>query len=352
MTGKNITISNNEKLSFISNMATMYNAGIPILETIESMAEDSKGSGKKILDSIHDDLIQGQSLSTAFSKFPKVFNNVTVNVIKASEEAGTLDIVLKDIKVQIQKDMEFTDSVKSALTYPVIILILFLMVMLMILVVVVPKIGSVFVSLKVALPLPTKIMIFVSDLIIHNTVIVALVTIALFAIVIVTYKAKKEIVLNLVFSLPVVSKLVREIDIARFSRSMYLLLTSGITITNALNLAKDTVLRKDVASVIGYAEQTILSGKKLSDGFKDKKSLFPSLIIKIIEAGEKTGTLDKSMEEISNYMDYQVSSSLKKLVSLMEPLMLVFVGALVGGMMFSIIAPIYGLISQVGGGGK
>lgn len=348
MTGKNIRISNNEKLSFISNMATMYNAGIPILETIESMSEDSKGSGKKILDSINADLVQGESLSSAFSKFPRVFDNVTVNVVKASEEAGTLDIVLKDIKVQIQKDMEFMDSVKSALTYPIIILILFLMVMLMILVVVVPKIASVFVSLKVALPLPTKIMIFISDLIIHNTALVGITIAIIFGTIIFFYKAKKEIVLNLVFALPVVSSLVREIDLARFSRSMYLLLTSGITITNALSLAKDTVLRKDVASVISYAEQTILSGKKLSDGFKDKKSLFPSIIIKIIEAGEKTGTLDKSMEEISNYMDYQVSSSLKKLISLLEPLMLVFVGVLVGGMMFSIIAPIYGLISQVG----
>lgn len=348
MTGKNISISNNEKLSFISNMATMYNAGIPILETIESMTEDSKGSGKKILDSIHADLVQGESLSSAFSKFPKVFNNVTVNVIKASEEAGTLDVVLKDIKVQIQKDMEFMDSVKSALTYPIIILVIFLMVMLMILVVVVPKIASVFVSLKVVLPLPTKVMIFFSDLILHNTALVGIVLVALLGTTIFVYKAKKEIVLNLVFALPVVSNLVREIDLARFSRSMYLLLTSGITITNALNLAKDTVLRKDVKSAIAYTGETILSGKKLSDGFKEKKGLFPSIIIKIIEAGEKTGTLDKSMEEITNYMDYRVSSSLKKLISLLEPLMLVFVGGLVGGMMFSIIAPIYGLISQVG----
>lgn len=352
MIGKSVSMSNNEKLSFISNMATMYNAGIPILETIESMSEDSKGSTRKILDSIKADLIQGQSISTAFAKFPKVFDKVTVSVVKASEEAGTLDVVLKDIKIQIQKDMEFMDNVKGALTYPIIILILFLLVLIMILVVVVPKIASVFISLKVALPLPTKIMIFFSNLIIHNTLLLTVGLVAFFALVIFTYKAKKQIVLNILFSFPLISTLIREIDMARFARSMYLLLTSGITITNALSLAKDIVLKKDVAEVIAYAEQTILAGKKLSDGFKDRKSLFPSIVIKIIEAGEKTGTLDKSMEEISNYMDYQVSSTLKKVVSLLEPLMLMFVGGLVGGMMFSIIAPIYGLISQVGNGAR
>lgn len=352
MNTKNITISNNEKLSFISNMATMYDAGIPIMETVESMAEDAKGNTKKILDSVKADLIQGQSLSTAFSKFPKVFDSVTVNVIKASEEAGTMDVVLKDIKVQIQKDMEFMDNVKSALTYPIIILILFLLVMVMILVVVVPKIASVFISLRVALPLPTRIMIFVSDIILHNTLMLIVGVVAVFGVALFIYKTKKSILLRLIFALPVVSSLVREIDLARFSRSMYLLLTSGITITNALNLAKDIVMRKDVSDVIAHAEETILTGKKLSDGFKDKKSLFPSIVIKIVEAGEKTGTLDKSMQEISSFMDYQVSATLKKLVSLMEPLMLMFVGALVGAMMFSIISPIYGLISQVGNAGR
>lgn len=333
-------------------MATMYDAGIPIMETIDSMGEDAKGNTKKILESIKADLIQGQSLSTAFSKFPKTFDSVTVNVIKASEEAGTLDVVLKDIKVQIQKDMEFMDNVKSALTYPIIILILFLLVMVMILVVVVPKIASVFQSLRVALPLPTKVMIFMSDIIIHNTVMLVIGLVVIVGLALFIYRTKKSILLRLLFSLPVVSSLVREIDLARFSRSMFLLLTSGITITNALNLAKDIVMRKDVSDIISHTEQTILTGKKLSDGFKDKKSLFPSIVIKIVEAGEKTGTLDKSMQEISNFMDYQVSATLKKLVSLMEPLMLVFVGLLVGGMMFSIIAPIYGLISQVGTAGR
>jgi len=128
---------------------------------------------------------------------------------------------------------------------------------------------------------------------------------------------------------------------------MYLLLSSGITITSALDLSQDVVMRRDIAAKILESKEVIFAGSRLSDALKSKNTIFPSIILKIIEAGEKTGTLDQSMQDIAVYMDYQVTSSLKTLTSLLEPLMLVAVGILVGGMMMSIIAPIYGLISQV-----
>jgi len=131
---------------------------------------------------------------------------------------------------------------------------------------------------------------------------------------------------------------------------MYLLLNSGITITSALTLVEGIVMRKDIAKAIAIGQETVLSGKKISDAFKDKKTIFPVIVVKIIEAGEKTGTLEKSMQEIAEYMDYQVNSTLKTVISLLEPLMLVFVGILVGAMMMSIITPIYGLIGQFNGG--
>ena len=133
-----IRLSNNDTLTMICTFSTMINAGIPILETVESLLEDAKGNTKKILMSVEEDLVQGKPLHVCFSKFPLVFNKVSVNIIKASEEAGTLNIVLKDLKNQIQKDMEFTDEVKSALMYPFIVLIVFLGVLLVILVVVIP----------------------------------------------------------------------------------------------------------------------------------------------------------------------------------------------------------------------
>lgn len=349
MNTKNITISNNEKLGLFSTLSTMINAGIPILEVVESLIDDSKGNTKKIVESVRDDLTQGKSLSLAFSKFPLVFDKVSVNVIKASEEAGTLDVVLKDLKTQLQKDMIFMDSIKSAITYPIIIFVLFLIILLVILVLVIPKIATVFISLRVKLPLPTQILIFMSNVILHYTIAFIGGIVIIFAGLFLIFKYKKSIVMNIIFSLPYISNLIKEIDLVRFARGMYLLLSSGITITSALALAEEIAMRKDVKKSIAIAQETVLSGKKLSEAFKGKKNIFPGIVIKIIEAGERTGTLDKSMEEIAEYMDYQVNASLKTLISLLEPLMLVSVGLLVGGMMMSIIGPIYGLISQVGG---
>jgi type II secretory pathway component PulF len=325
----------------------MITAGIPILETIDSLLEDAKGNAKKILEAVREDLIQGKHLYSSFARFPGIFDKVTVNIIKASEEAGTLDVTLKDLKSQIKKDMEFGDKVKGALTYPVLILLVFFGVLLMILIVVVPKISTVFLRLKVNLPLPTLVLIYVSNILLTYTIPVVIVFAGLIAGLVFLYRRKKQLVLHALYRAPIVTRLVKEIDLTRFSRSMYLLLSSGITITSALELTKDVVLKPEISSAISYANEMVLAGKRLSDGFKERKGAFSSIMIKIIEAGEKTGTLDKSMLDISEYLDYQVSNTLRTLTTVLEPVMLVLVGILVGGMMLAIIAPIYGLIGQV-----
>lgn len=347
MKEQNLSISGNDKLGLMSNMATMITAGIPILETIDSLMEDAKGNTKKILEAVREDLVQGRHLYASFARFPNVFDKVTVNIIKASEEAGTLDVTLKDLKDQIRKDMEFSDKVKGALTYPVLILLVFFGVLLMILVVVIPKISTVFLRLKVTLPLPTVILIYVSNALLTYTIPVLAGFGVLGVGAVLLYRSKKQMILHMMYNVPLVNKLVKEIDLTRFSRSMYLLLTSGITITSALELARDVVLKPEISQAIAYANEMVLAGKKLSDGFKEKKGVFSGIMIKIIEAGEKTGTLDKSMLDMSEFLDYQVSNSLKTLTTVLEPVMLVFVGILVGGMMLAIIAPIYGLIGQV-----
>ena len=130
---------------------------------------------------------------------------------------------------------------------------------------------------------------------------------------------------------------------------MYLLLNSGVIITSALELAKDVVIRQDIAKSIEYAQESVLTGRRLSEALKERKDIFSGTMIKIVEAGERTGSLDKSMGDISSYMDYQVTRMLKTSTTLLEPIMLIFMSVLVGGMMISIIAPIYGLISNIGG---
>ena len=139
------------------------------------------------------------------------------------------------------------------------------------------------------------------------------------------FRAKKEFIFNLIFKLPIISQLVKEVDLTRFYRNIHLLLNSGITITVALELAQEVVKRKDIARAINHTKEIVLSGGNLSDGFKENKSIFSNIMIKTIEAGEKTGTLDKSMQEMSDYLDHQVSNTLKTLTLLIEPIMLVVI---------------------------
>ncbi len=343
-----IGLSTSEKFGLISNLSAMLSAGIPILETVDSLLEDSKGNQKKLLQTLREDLVQGSHISATFEKFPNIFDKVTINLITAAEEAGTLDQTLADLKNNIKKEKEFSDKIKAALTYPAFIVLVFIGVLTMILTVVVPKISTVFSRLNVQLPLPTKILIFLSDLIVKDTLIVTTIIASLVLGIILLYRAQKRIVLGFIFSFPLISSLIKQIDLTRFTRSMYLLLNSGITITTALELAREVVFKKEISQALIRSQDLVLSGKKLSEGLKESKKVIPSIMIKIIEAGERSGSLDSSMQDVSEYLDYEVSNSLKTVTSLLEPIMLVIVGILVGGMMLAIIAPIYGLIGQVG----
>lgn len=350
MNTKNISLSSNEKVTFVSNMHTMLSSGIPILETVDSLLEDAKGNQKKLLTVLRDDLSQGQHVYFAFAKFPKVFDKVTVNIIKASEEAGTLDVALKDLRENIKKETEFNDKIKSALIYPLFIMVVFFAVLILILVFVIPKISTVFSQLKVDLPPPTKFMIFLSNVLIHQTVLVILGVLLVITALVYFYKKNKRAFVRALITVPIISKLAEEVDLTRFTRSLYLLLTAGIPITSALELTEEVVVKRNIQNAIRHAKNVVMEGKKLSDGLKDHKDTVPTIMIKMIEAGERSGSLDRTMQDVSDYLDYQVSNRLKTITALIEPLLLVVVGAAVGGMMLAIIAPMYGIIGQVTGG--
>ena len=348
MNTKNISLSGNDKITLVSNMHTMLSSGIPILETVDSLLQDAKGNQRYILQAMREDLSQGQHVYFTFAKFPRVFDKVTVNIMKASEEAGTLDVTLKDLTTSIKREMEFNDKIKSALIYPTFILIVFVGVMLMILTVVVPKIATVFSRLNVDLPLPTQIMITMSDALLNYPLYIGAITALLVGGFLYIYKQYKRALINALTTLPLISTLARAIDLTRSTRSLYLLLNAGIPITSALELTEDVVIKNDIHKALVHAKTVVLSGKKLSEGLRDNRAVIPPMMIKIIEAGERSGTLDNSLQEIAEYLDYQVSNTLKTVTALIEPLLLVVIGLLVGGMMLAIIAPIYGVIGSLG----
>ncbi len=349
MKKENISISEAEKMGFLIGLSTMLASGITIVDSVDSIIEDAKGNFKKFLLILKTDIQQGKRMYLSLNKFPNIFDRVTVNIIKAAEEAGTLDSTLKQIRVNLQKDREFSDKVKSALMYPMFIFVIFIAVLVMILIVVIPKISTVFLQLKVTLPLPTKILIVLSQFILKSTVPLIVGLIGLTVMTIYLYKTKKHQLVQMIFSLPLISKLIQKVDLTRLTRGLYMLLNSGITITYALELIEDVIVNKEIVETVAYARTIVASGKNFSEALRRHKKVIPSLIIRIIEAGEKSGTLDRSFLEVSEYLDYEVTQSLKAFTALLEPIMIVLVAIMVGGMMISIIAPIYSMIGQVGG---
>ena len=343
----NFRLSSGDKIALVSNLSTMLNAGIPILEAVSNIMEDSKGGTRKVLETLRDDLTQGHQVNYSLAKFPNVFDKVTVNVIKASEEAGTLEVTLKDLRDNLRKQNEFSDTVRSSLMYPIFIMGVFILVLALELIFVLPRVATVFRNLKVDLPLPTRILLWASDIMTKNTIPFLFIVAGFILLIIYLFSQQRNFLLNILYSLPGVSGLVRLMDVTRFSRSMYLLLTSGVSIIPALDLVDNVVMKKETQKMLQKSKALILSGKTLSEGLKSEKGYFPTMMIKLVETGEKTGSLDKSMADISDFYDYQVTNTLKTLTAMLEPIMLVVVGIVVGGMMISIIAPIYGLVSNI-----
>lgn len=345
---ENITITETDKLNLISNLGTMITAGISILSAVHSLSEEARGNVKIILEEIYADLLRGQQLHTTLAKFPRVFDKITINMVKAAEQSGTLDIILKDLKDQIKKDIAFSRKLKSAAVYPVIVLLIFLGVLIMILTVVIPKISTVFTQLKINIPLPTRVLIFASNAVLHQTLyVIGGISLSTAAILLI-YKYQQRRIHNFLHRLPVISKLVKEIDLFRFTRNMHLMLSSGINIVTALELTIDIVRKKEIAVAITEMKSAVYAGQTLSSCLKQKRKIFPGTMIELTQAGEVTGSLDSSMHSISEYFDNQVSDTLHVLITLLEPILLVIVAVLVGAMMVAIIGPIYNMIGQIG----
>jgi type II secretory pathway component PulF len=235
----------------------------------------------------------------------------------------------------------------AALAYPIFVMIIFVIIMVVILTFVIPRISQVFTKLKVVIPLPTRILMFMSDALLGYWpwILVGLIVAAVVGFF--AFRARRRQVISFFSSLPLVRSLAREIDLVRFTRSSALLLTSGIPISRTLELSRDVLLRKELIDLIEFSRQEVMCGKRLSEALKSKPGLIPQILIRMIAAGEKSGKLEQSFQEAADYFDQRVTAAIKSLSTLLEPVLLVVVGIAVGGIMVSIIAPIYQLVGQI-----
>jgi len=343
----NIHLSGKDRLSLFTDLSTMLTAGIPILETVESLEEDSTGGIKRVLKELHKTLVNGEPLSQGLSRFPNAIDPVTVNTIRAAETGGTLEATLQDLVKTMKKELAFSDSLRMAMLYPAFIGVIFMGIIILMLTFVVPKIAQVFSGMRIEMPLITKIMIVMSNFFIAHWPVITVGAIGMGVGVYALIQANRRAMIRLMLSLPGLHQLGLNIDLARLTRSFGLVVRAGLPLEETLSLSKRVVNKPQILKVVEHMEQNVGQGKALGDGLKDFHKVVPPIMARSITTAESSGTLEQTMQNLAEYFDDQVAGSLKAVSSMIEPILIVVIGVMVGSLMITIIAPIYNMISQI-----
>lgn len=340
-----------DKITLTSNLATMVKTGVPLAEAIQTIAEDSSNSQlKKILLEIQKDLENGQPLSQSIRKFPSVFGDIYTSLVRAGEASGKLDEALEAMEVQLRKDNEINAKIKSAMTYPIILLFGVFGVLILMFTFVLPRLVTLFEQTSLKLPFVTRIVLAITKILAARPLLTVIIFILLsIGIALILRVRTVKIGLNQILkNFPVFGELLKNIALTRFSRTLSSLLSSGINIVEALKITAEGVGFPDYRkSILGFSDSTA-KGVSLSNAIRRRKELFPLMIASVISAGEKTGKMDELLQKLADFYQNAVDNTLKNLTSLVEPILLIFIGLIIGGIAVSIVLPIYQLIGSIG----
>jgi type IV pilus assembly protein PilC len=272
---------------------------------------------------------------------------VTINLIRAAETGGTLEDTLTDIVATTKKDLVFSDNLRTTMIYPAFVMVVFLGIVILMLTFVIPRVAKVFDGMRVHIPPITRAMISASNAFTSHYVLIIAAFIAIVVGISVLVSMNRKVLIRILLGLPGLRKLGHNIDFTRFTRSLALLMHAGVPLEDALQLSERVVQNKEIMAVIHQMRHNVVTGNKLSKGLRDYGNLIPPIMTRSIETAESSGTLEKTMQNLAEYFDGQVTESLKAVSSLVEPVLLIVVGIMVGTLMVTIIAPIYNLISQI-----
>ncbi len=339
-------MSMQEKMLFVKNLSAMVDVGVSMMEGLEIMSDQTKNlSHKKMFEDIIDKIKAGQTLAESLKKYSNIFPELFTNMIATGEESGNLEQVLRHLDVQMEKDYDTRKKIISALIYPAIIVSITITMAVGIVVFIMPKITKIFRNFDMDLPLPTRLLIGASDAIIANPIISIFAAIILLAAIYFTFKIKalRPILHRIALHLPIMGQLMIEANVARFTRTLSSLLQSGIPITRCLVITSNTLDNTLYKNILKECSIKVEKGGKLSECLEKHEKLFPMLATRMLLIGEKTGTIEITSEKTALIFEKEVDSKTKNLSTLMEPILLVFMAALVGGIALSIIMPIYQL---------
>ncbi len=335
---------------FTRQLATMIDAGLPLVQSLEilSSQQDSKVF-KNIIREIREDVEGGSTFAGALKKHPVTFNELYTNLVVAGEEGGILDNILTRLATYIEKSEALKKKVKSALIYPATIVGVAIIVVGILMVFVIPVFETMFKSAGQNLPLPTLIVLTISKIIKKYVVIFIPAMILLFFLLKKYYQTQngRAVLDSLLLKLPVFGPLFKKIAVARFSRTLGTLVSSGVPILDGLAIVSRTAGNRTVEIAILNARNSIREGETIADPL-GRSGIFPPMVIQMISVGESTGALDSMLSKIADFYEEEVDIAGANLTSLLEPFLMVFLGVVIGGVVISMYLPIFQMASAVG----
>ena len=342
-----------ELMIFTRQLATMVDAGLPIDHAFDTLASQAKSEMfQAVLFAILREIRRGTRISLAMGAYPRIFPDIYISMVRAAEASGQLATILNQLAGYMEAAQRVKQKVKAALTYPVIATVMVVVVAGALLLVVVPKFAKIFDLVKGELPLPTKIVLTVSNFMTDNILGTFLIVGALVTSVVVTLKTKGGRYYFDLFKLkvPIFGELFTKVAIAKFSRTLSTLLSSGVPILDALSIVERAAGNAVIAEAVSESISSVSGGSGLANVFESKQ-VFPPMLVKMISVGEQTGQLDALLNKVADFYDERVTAAVEGLTSMIEPLLIGFLGVVVGGMVVAIFLPMIKLTQSIGGGG-
>lgn len=343
-------ISISEKANFCRFMGMMLRSGLPLPEALEVIRRESKNSHmQKILADVSFQTRKGRSLSSVLALYKNDFDPVFLTIVAAGEQSGTLEKSFDYLAKQLLASYEFSQKVKGSLMYPAVIISAMVGEGFLMAFFILPRLSNVFLNLNMELPFATKIILNAGNFIGENTLLVLVGSLILFiatAFLFVYTPTRRAIILSL-GKLPAVRKMMNEIDVARFSRTLAILLKSGVPIIQSLDVSANSLTQPKWKEAAKTFSTRVAKGESLSEVLLDEKNKFPVVLAQAIRTGEETGSMDVVLEELADFYEKEVDYSLKRLTSLLEPVLMLLIGVAVGVMVILIITPIYSIVGGI-----
>lgn len=345
------SVSATQKIMMTRNLGVMFSTGLSLTKIFDILSMQSKNKNlKSALADIKEKINRGENLSDALNRYPKIFSELFVNMIKVGEESGTLDEIFQVLSLQLGKEHELKSKIKTALIYPCIILLVMVAIGGVVVTIVLPSLNLFFTSLAVDIPIHTKILLAVGRFMSERWYVVLAGSVSLVAALYFALKTGpgKWFLDTFLLRLPLIAPIIKKTNSAGLVRSLSSLISSGVSLIRALEISSKTIGNHYFQEALAEAGKQVKKGEKLSNALKPYQNLFPVGVVEMVEVGEETGKTSVILKKLADFYEEEAASAIEKLTIIIEPIMIIVLGLAVGFFAFSIIQPMYSSLKSIG----